>query len=68
MKSAVNSKEKLHDDHNDELKTNDLKWNKYDKYGIDDIRNWLIQNDFIGMKDHCDTLFYDIHTLELMQN
>ena len=32
------------------------------------ILNWLIQSDFIGMKNHCDTLFYDVHTLELMLN
>ena len=37
-------------------------------YTIDDIKNQLIQNDFIGMKDHCNTLFHDIHTLELIVN
>ena len=68
MKSTVNSKEEHSSNHNDELIINDLKWNKYDKYGIDDIRNWLIQNDFIGIKDHCDTLFYDVYTMELMLN
>ena len=44
---------------------NKLKWNEYDKYKIDDIGDWLILNDFIGMKDQCNTLLYDIHTLEL---
>ena len=34
----------------------------------DDIKNWLIRNDFIGMKDHCNTLFYGIHTLKLILN
>ena len=46
----------------------ELKWNEYDRYGIDDIGDWLILNDFIGMNDHCDTLFYDVHSLELMLN
>ena len=29
---------------------------------------WLIQNNFIGMKDRYYTLFNDIHTLELIMN
>ena len=47
---------------------NDKKWNGYDKFRIDDIGDWLIQNDFIGMEDHYNTLFYGIHTLELILN
>ena len=42
---------------------NSKKSKKYNKY-----RNWLIWIDFIDMKNHCDTLFYGIHTLELMLN
>ena len=41
---------------------------RIDKCRIDDIGDWLILNDFIGMKDHYDTLLYDIHTLELKLN
>ena len=42
VRSTVNSKEKLNSNHNDGLIINDLKWNKFDKYGIDDMGNWLI--------------------------
>ena len=68
LESTANSKERPNNDHNDGLITNKLKWNKYDKYRIDDIRNWLTQNDFIGMKIHYHTLFNGIHTLELILN
>ena len=68
MKSTVNSKEKPNSNHNNGLIINDKKWDKYDKYRIDDMKEWLIRNDFIGMKDHYNTLLYDIHTLELLLN
>ena len=55
--STVNSKEKLINDYDERLIKNYQIWNNYDKYKIDDIGNWLIRDDFIGMKDHCYTLF-----------
>ena len=67
-KSIVNSKEESNSDYNDGLIINELKWNECDKYKIDDIGDWLILNDFISMKDHYNTLLYDIHTLELKLN
>ena len=66
--STLDSKDASSIDHNDGLIINDKKWNGYDKFRIDDIGDWLIQNDFIGMKNHYNTLFYGIHTLELTLN
>ena len=68
VRSTVNSKEKLISNHNDGLIITESKWNKYDKYRIGNIRNWLIRNDFIDMNDHYNTLLNDIHTLELILN
>ena len=68
IETTPNSKNKLNSDHNDELIINDKKWNGYDIFRIDDIGDWLIQKDFIGMEDHYNTLFYGIHTLELILN
>ena len=66
--STLDSKEASKINHNDGLIINNRKWNGYDKFRIDDLRNWLIQNDFIGMENHYYTLFYGIHTLELILN
>ena len=68
IKSTLNSEDVFNSNHNNRLIINDKEWNGYDILRIDDIGDWLIQKDFIGMKDHYNTLFYGIHTLELILN
>ena len=57
IRPTLDSRYAFNIDYNDGLIINDKKWNGYNEFKIDDIEDWLIQKDFIGMKDHYNTLF-----------
>ena len=68
IRPTLDSRYAFNINHNDGLTINDKKWNGYNEFRIDDSEDWLIQKVFIGMENHCNTLFNGIRTLELILN